>query len=351
MLEQYMKEQRALAAGDPTSYYMSKFSGEEIDTRLEYAENAAGALGMASTPQAALAALGAGVRPNLLDNACFVGGGTGWGIFPVNQRGQSAYTSGYGIDRWYGNSNITLETNCIKIVKTDQAEPFSQKISIEKTNFLKGKKYTISLLTADGSLYSLSDEIPFSYPYDGPNLQIAPNVYFDVIWQPSSENNLRARIVMIGEAGEASISAMKLEEGEGQTLAYQTGDGTWALLPQPDGDYQTQLLRCQSYLLVLNRARTGWVTFGQGNAYSESRCFLIVPTPVPLRATPTLAVSGELCLRNGADYPAVSSVTVYRLAENAVILDALGSGFTAGAQYDLMYANGDGGSLVLSAEL
>ena len=43
-------------------------------------------VGGATTPQGALANLGAGVRPNLLDNWYFVGGGT-QGKFPINQKG------------------------------------------------------------------------------------------------------------------------------------------------------------------------------------------------------------------------------------------------------------------------
>src|SRR5699024_5002643 len=55
-----------------------------------------------TTAQAALTALGAGVRPNLLDNAYFVGGGTGYGTFPVNQKGRlSGNTDRQFIcDRW-----------------------------------------------------------------------------------------------------------------------------------------------------------------------------------------------------------------------------------------------------------
>lgn len=296
----------------------------------------------------------AAVRPNLLDNPYFVGGGTGWGALPVNQRGQSAYTSGYGIDRWTSISDLTLTADGITIVKTANSSLLNQKLSRDAFAQMAGRTCTLSALDTDGRIYEVSFSVPTSGDYDSPNLPIGGTaIYVDLIIQKSIYPYGMVRLVgASAEIGEGvSLAALKLELGEGQTLACQTGDGTWALLPQPDGDYQTQLSRCQSYLLVLNRAKANWVNFGQGNAYSESRCFLTVPTPVPLRATPTLAVSGELCLRNGADYPAVSSVTVYRLVENAVVLDVRGSGFTPGAQYDLMYADGAGGSLVLSAEL
>ena len=290
------------------------------------------------------------VRPNLLDNPYFVGGGTGWGALPVNQRGQSAYTSGYGIDRWMasGTMELSLSSGGIQLTCPGGAYGYLvQYLSDTALAALRGRAFTISVLTDQG-LFSVTDTFPASEALDTKNILCGENMTMDI----NDQAKPKLRIYNLGgNAASLAILALKLELGEGQTLSYQTGDGTWALLPQPDGDYQTQLSRCQSHLLVLNRAKANWVTFGQGNAYSESRCFLTVPTPVPLRATPTLAVSGELCLRNGADYPAVSSVTVYRLVENAVVLDARGSGFTPGAQYDLMYAGGAGGSLVLSAEL
>lgn len=54
------------AAEEPTEYYTSKYSGEEID-----------------------ALLGSSTRRNLLNNWYFVGGGSqqGGGQFPINQRG------------------------------------------------------------------------------------------------------------------------------------------------------------------------------------------------------------------------------------------------------------------------
>ena len=52
-------------------------------------------LGGATTPQGALAALGAGVQPNLLDNAIFIGGGgpQGGGQAPGDQRGPAGDTA------------------------------------------------------------------------------------------------------------------------------------------------------------------------------------------------------------------------------------------------------------------
>ena len=77
----------AVQVDPPTEYYTSRYSGEEIDKGIDGALQ----LGGASTPQGAIAALGAGVRAKLNDNPFFL----------VNQRGRSSYTGpGYGPDRW-----------------------------------------------------------------------------------------------------------------------------------------------------------------------------------------------------------------------------------------------------------
>ena len=53
---------------------------------------------------------GAWSNDNLLDNAYFVGGGSqlGDGVFPINQRGLTSYTSaGFVFDRWFKSGGVT----------------------------------------------------------------------------------------------------------------------------------------------------------------------------------------------------------------------------------------------------
>ena len=81
----------AVQVDPPTEYYTSRYSGEEIDKGIDGALQ----LGGASTPQGAIAALGAGVRPNLLVNP----------FFKVNQRGNASYTGIVPtVDCWKSNS-------------------------------------------------------------------------------------------------------------------------------------------------------------------------------------------------------------------------------------------------------
>ena len=108
-------------------------------------------LGGATTTQAALAVLGAGVRPNLLDNAYFVGGGTGYGTFPVNQKGVlSGNTDRQFIcDRWgqFGSEWRLTKDGLVMAKRSDAAYwSFYQQIPVETVHQLVGKVVTVSVL-------------------------------------------------------------------------------------------------------------------------------------------------------------------------------------------------------------
>lgn len=154
--------------------------------------------------------------------------------------------------------------------------------------------------------------------------------------------------------GEASaddyieVKVFKIEKSISQTAAYKNSDGEWVPF---ETDYWDELPRCQRNFLVLNPQKKDWVFFGQGNALEATRCFIAVPTPVTMRTTPVVSYTDGLCLRNGKTYIPVTGISVYRYVENAVILNALATGLTVGAQYDLLY-NGQTntvGQLILNA--
>lgn len=184
-------------------YYTSKYNGEEIDKRLD----SVSVLGGAASPQGALANLGAGVRPNLLDNAIFIGGGTGWGVFPVNQRGVSGTirTPGYFIDRWKLVSGTVKITSAGLALNGTIAQILPSSI---------GSVYTATALTTTGIV---------TCKYDGVS-----------------------RTFTVTGTGQTFVFA-KLEKGLGQTAAYQDTANSWIQLPQPESSYSTQLANCQAY--------------------------------------------------------------------------------------------------------
>ncbi len=203
-----------------------------------------GGLG-ATTPQSALANLGAGVRPNLLDNAYFVGGGTGWGVFPINQRGQSSYSGAYttAIDRWKVVSTMQLNPDCI-VVNGLAYQIISETLS----NFLQGQTVTASVLLNDGTLDMCSGVFSSSSNYNGEGGRIGFGRFSGFGF------NFDAVLFNTGITNVSNFVAAKFEIGEGQTLAYQSSDGLWHMLPQPDMDYRIQLLMCQSYFQIYSTA-------------------------------------------------------------------------------------------------
>lgn len=210
----------------------------------------------ATTPQGALANLGAGVRPSLLVNGDFRAGHV------VNQRGQTSYaTNGYTLDMWrMDGGTLAIDVDGISFTS---GYVISQKM--DGIDLSDGIARTVSYMDSDGDVYSgilgaeYSDIGDFSFTYDaGDALYVM------------SKNNAK------------KIRAMKLEEGDTQTLAYQDDTGAWQLLPQPESDYATQLAKCQRYLqlTLAGEYRASYV--------SANSIVFVVPTPVTMRVAPTI---------------------------------------------------------------
>lgn len=280
-LELRLRALEQAQAAEPISYYTSIFSGEEMDQRLA----AAGVLGAASTPQEALAALGAAVQENELDNAYFVGGGTGWGSFPVNQRGKTQYAElATMFDRWkyiFGNNGVvTLTENGVSIIG---GEPYSVIRQTLKRGLPVGTPYTLSILNFDGTFSTGKITVPARDEYSSnviiPGLLsssarlLGPDTLELVIWPGETVNELEF---------------IKLEPGNTQTAAYQKSDGTWAMLPQ-NLSYQQELAKCQAYLQIFGQY-DGFICTETNSAYSD----FMLPLSVPFRTQPVVVANGGL---------------------------------------------------------
>lgn len=184
------------------------------------------------SPQAALANLGAGVRPNLLINPCFVGGGTGWGVFPINQRGKTSYGPGLGFDMW-GTSSDTVTLTASGVSWTSGAV-LNQPMHF--LNLADGKTRTVS--------YVDENQHGFSGVLTGGYTQIGD-------YQFTYSTGTRCYIK--SKDGSPAMAWVKLEEGENQTLFAENGDGTVTVLPQ-GLDYGQELMKCQQYLQLYSSA-------------------------------------------------------------------------------------------------
>lgn len=218
----------------------------EFDNPAQAIDDVVTVLGAPTTPQAALSALGAGVRPNLLDNAYFVGGGTGWGAFPVNQWRQTSYnTIGPMFDRWkaiYGASwTAQLLTTGLQL---SGGSPWADYVQILRRALTAGDAYTLTALFSDGTLVTGQVTAPASG-------STSSNVYLTTGSYMRLANTDGCSFEIIGVPNDIiqTIEFLKLEHGAGQTAAYQKSDGTWAMLPQ-NLDYGRELLTCQQYLQI-----------------------------------------------------------------------------------------------------
>lgn len=260
----------------------------------------------ATTPQAALANLGGGVRPNLLDNAIFIDGGSqqGGGQLPVNQRGQTSYTAGgYTVDRWSltgSAAKITVQADGIYYEKTADATSYSiweQKLPLGE---LEGKELAVSVLVDD---VCYSDTIAAGWTYS--NGVVLKQFFINngskqmrVSVSCDADNILIFRFYYGGSTAAATtgflLQAAKLEEGDTQTLAYQDDTGAWQLLPQPESDYATQLAKCKYYATMIASEN---ILRAAASYVSGSYIYFTIPLDVAMRqGNPTIVSSEDLTL-------------------------------------------------------
>ena len=253
----------------------------EFDHTAQEIDDAVSNLGGASTPQGAIAALGAGVRPKLNDNPFFL----------VNQRGRSSYTvNGYTVDRWkMGTNTATLDilSDGVKIT-LNQAPSNDMRLLhqiIEDPQRLIGKTiiaaFYVTAVTGTGFRCGFrANSGTISYQYA--NIT-QPGLYTALFTVPSGCTELL--LSTLAAAGTPSGQSMTIlaataEIGNTQTLAYQDDSGAWQLLERPD---PLELLKCQRYFYYANNI----LCPGQRkNSYISLAMYL----PTEMRVIPSMTV-------------------------------------------------------------
>lgn len=182
---------------------------------------------------------------NLLRNWYFVGGGTGRGVFPVNQRGQSSYNGFvYSIDNWqlenrWGQA-MTINSDGVQIIGTSSAYQGIQQY-IDPSLF-NGQKVTISALCTDGTLATASGIITITSAD-----RLILNSGGDLsVFLYGSTSLLGFHIRCLAGITK-TIVAVKLELGTEQTLCHNEGtdaNPVWVLNEVPD--YEYELYRCMT---------------------------------------------------------------------------------------------------------
>lgn len=292
----------------------------EFDHTAQEIDDAVSNLGGASTPQGAIAALGAGVRPKLNDNPFFL----------VNQRGQSSYTvNGYTVDRWkMGTNTATLDilSDGVKIT-LNQAPSNDMRLLhqiIEDPQRLISKTiiaaFYVTAVTGTGFQCGFrANSGTISYQYA--NIT-QPGLYTALFTVPSGCTELLLTTLALAgtPSGQSiTISAATAEIGNTQTLAYQDDSGAWQLLERPD---PLELLKCRRYQqVILPEANRTTVFVGTGVFTTNSRARIFVPYPVPLRTRPSLSFNGNFAVTDGSSPYTVSAINLeYSSVNGATIL-------------------------------
>lgn len=256
---------------------------------------------------------------NLLDNWYFVGGGSqlGYGVFPVNQRGQAVYTGEgyYNIDRWinYHLSSLTINNDGITIVSSSQGYVAIQYVAdATAVKSFAGKKLTASVLYASvsggtaGIRLDCGDTVYSSTDISTGGLAIATGTV--------SANATKIHVDLRFESGvTAKVLAAKLEIGDTQTLAHQE-NGAWVLNELPD--YAAELAKCQAYLLPISalcRTRT--------NIVLDNVLGFDVPVPVTMAKTPAIVGTLRVSTLTGS-FVSGFTFDVGGLSDNAIRIRA-----------------------------
>ena len=246
---------------------------------------------------------------NLLDNWYFVGGGSqqGGGQFPINQRGETEYTTpGYTVDRWKMNvAGTTLQIkngeglSLTADANGDFSQPFEQNQVL-----VPGEVYTLSVLVKE-----ISGQAAMTV-YGCPTV-LPLKVGINSLTFSANEYSYLAVIPVYSLAGSITIIAAKLELGSQQTLAHKEGD-KWVLNDVPD--YATELEKCQRYY-ISNIPNARCFVYGIDNLARA-----IFPTPVPMRINPTIPMPEFRASNDNALYDVTRIYTTVALSSGIFVV-------------------------------
>ena len=255
----------------------------EFDHTAQEIDDTVSNLGGASTPQGAIAALGAGVRPNLLVNP----------FFKINQRGKASYTGFVPtVDCWKSKSTtLTVQVTDDGVLLSGTG--YDSLINyIESPEQYNGKTITVSALVKNPggqfriNLYNESKQVSnnFNIPASSDWVIISGTIHGV---QASSGDKVGLLLYPGGgiqsQTATAQVMATKVEEGETQTLGYIDSSGNPVLLERPD---PLELVKCKRYLYIIPTYYSL-----PARVDGSSRIQAVLQTPAKMRIKPTVPSS------------------------------------------------------------
>lgn len=205
----------------------------------------------------------------------------------INQRGQTVYTgNGYTIDGWSmgqnDNNQLEIQSGYIHL-HLGNIGAFSQRLESPQA----GKLHTLSFLTYENNLYSVSFVMPSGENVVVPEIQIGDKTLLIFVNRngPIFHVNSNSGTSEI----DLNLVAVKLELSSEQTLAHKEG-GTWVLNAPPPNP-ALELAKCQRYYArIAPGTIEGSSSMPLGIAHIGSTEFInfqvIVPTP--MRVNPSM---------------------------------------------------------------
>lgn len=327
--------------------------------------------GYGITDAATSAELSTFVRPNILDNWYFIGGGSqqGGGQFPVNQRGATSYSGGvYGVDRWkavMSNSTVSIQSAGLRITATASLASGNRLLYqvLESPGTIAGKTLTFSFYVSEYSGSSIRASI--RYVLSGTTTHntviiTGTGLYKVTATIPSGVTDIQVCFLTLNDASMASgsyftIEAVKLEVGSTQTLAhYDSANSVWVLNEVPN--YQQELAKCQRYFIKLGyRSDSTYVSpIGAGYASSATSFRLMIPLPVTMRASPSIEYLGTTNVSTfravqGGNAISLTSISFVYHNDGVLAVCTVETGLTTNDIYLLQFNNSVG--FYLSADL
>lgn len=269
--------------------------------------------------------IGAGSNPNLLDNP----------FFQVNMTGTTTMTGSEVenrfVNRWKIGNNVTVTVNSAGITTTPPRNPGAIVTAIRQkipnAQWFKGKTITLSFNT-DMGVKTVTGTVPNAIS----NYWSAEGEYFNngmyARLYMDTNNILYVDLICTSTFSGSAITVYnaKLERGSVSTILNDT--------PR---DYGEELARCQRYdNEYINPTGAGYAVFSSASS-STTYADVIIPLPVPMRAKPTVTLTGGASLFNQSQqYVAVTSITVIGIMNNLLYIRVNASGLTAGVEYRLV---------------
>lgn len=312
------------------------------------------------------------VRPNLLDNWYFAGGG-----FPVNQRGETSYSGNntMSVDRWVlrqsstATTSVTLASGGL-VFSGDSSGIASGGLTginqpLDNKEMYAGQTVTISALVKNVTV-SASNQLSLRltsanrrtlHSYNHGSVYINGDGLVSRTLTVNAANVAAYSHLNFGfmlttnQSASMTVVAVKMELGDTQTLAHLE-NGVWVLNELPN--YQEQLARCQRHLYAMNTYGATDARFAMGQTVTGTTADFLIEPPVPMRTVPTLTTSGSLTvIRASNTYTATYAIDSTGSTNDRILVVATkdSSTWTTSNPCELKADSDATARLIFSAEL